>query len=285
MAQTILEIQEEIIAAKDAEPVLSVLNSTSKVSIWRLFTYVFASASWTAQKRQDLHKAEVQTIINEQSAHKTTWYRDIVLAYQHGHALIPDTDQYDNSALTEEEIEAAKVVKFASADEIYDDEENLKGVRIKVATLVGDDLAPLPAAQLAGLMEYLKRVKDAGVKIYGSTGDPDSLKLELTIEYDPLVLAADGKRLDGTNDTPVQDAINNFLLNTMKFNGLYIPAKMIDDVQAIDGVVIPHIESVEARYGELDYEPIPIKYQPDSGYLRIITPLTDLIINWVPHHA
>lgn len=283
MAQSIIEIQEEIIAAKDAQPVLAVLNSPSKVSIWRLFTYVFASSAWTLQKRQDMHKAEVLDAIENQSAHKLTWYEEKAKVFQYGHALIPDTDQYDNSLLTEAEIEAEKVIKYAAAQEVYDTEENLKGIRLKLATISGDDLAPVPSAQMEALKAYMAKVKDAGVKIYASTGDADSLKTELTIYYDPLVLDADGKRLDGTNDTPVQEALDNFLKTGLVFNGVFITALMVDAIQAVEGVVIPHVESIEARYGILDYEAIPVKYQPDSGYLRIVTPGTDLTINWVAY--
>lgn len=280
MAQTISEIQDEVIAEKDAQPALAELNSPSKVSIWRLFTYVFSASAWTLQKRQDLHKAEVLAMIQNERVHYLTWYEELAKSFQYGHPLIPDSDQYDNTGLSESDIEDARVIKYAAAQEVYNTDENLKGVRLKLATIVDGDLAPVPDAQMAAFKAYINKVKDAGVKIYESTSAADSLKLEVTIYYDPLVLDADGKRLDGTNDTPVQEAINNFLLTGLVFNGVFITALLTDAIQAVEGVVIPHIESVEARHGILPYEPIPVKYQPDSGYLRIIDPNTDLIINW-----
>lgn len=283
MAKTIAEIEEEVIAAKDAQASLSVLNSTSKVSIWRLFVYVFSASAWTIEKRQDLHKAEIQEIIDNKVVHDIDWYEQKALDFQYGHALIDETDQYDNTGLSENDIEAAKVVKYAAAEEVYDVNENLKGVRIKTATLSAGDLAKLPDAELAALIAYFQIVKDAGVKIYCSSGDADSLRMELTIYYDPLVLDSDGKRLDGTDDTPVQSAIDDFLLTGMIFNGLFVVAKMVDKIQAVQGIVIPHVESIDAKYGALDWSAIPIKYKPDSGYLRIVDPNTELIINWIAH--
>jgi hypothetical protein len=285
MAQSIQQIQDEIIAAKEAQPVLDVLTSTSKVSIWRLFTYVFAASAWTLQKKHDMGKAEVLDIIAKLKPHKPRWYEETALAFQYGHILLPDSDVYDNSALSDVQIETARVVKFAAAEEIYDTEDNLKGIRIKLATISGGDLAPLTEDQLTSFKAYIKRVKDAGVKIYASTGAADSLKVEITVYYDPLVLDATGQRLDGTNNTPVQDALDNFLLTGLVFNGTFIVGKMIDALQAVEGVVIPHVENVQARYGIIPYADIEVLYKPDSGYLRIIDPITDLIINWEAYHA
>lgn len=283
MAQSIEEIQNEIIAAKEAQPALAALNSTSKVSIWRLWTYVFAAASWTQQKKQDMHKAEVLDIIENQSAHRVSWYKEKALAFQMGHALIPDSDQYDNTGLTESEIDAARVVKFADAEEVYDIFGNVKGITIKVARLVAGDLAPLTDVQMAAFMIYWKRVKDAGVNVYGRTSVADKLRTELTIYYDPLVLSSTGERLDGTDSTPVQDSLDNYLKNTLNFNGEFVTLDMVEALKTVEGVVIPHVESIEAKFVDLDFTPIPVRYPPDSGYLRIEP--SDLTINWIPYHA
>jgi len=57
MARTIQEIQGGILATIASDQVLSTqLTSTSKVAIYRLFTFVVASAIWLLESIFDNHK-------------------------------------------------------------------------------------------------------------------------------------------------------------------------------------------------------------------------------------
>lgn len=282
MAQTINDIEQEIITEKEAQADLDVLTSTSKVSIWRLIVYTCATAIWSLVKKQDAHKEDVQNIVDTQTIQRLSFYEDLAKAYQHGRALIPESDQYDNTGLTEEEIEDEKVVKYARAVEVYDTNENLKGIRIKMATLTGGELAKLSDAHMAGFEPYILIVKGAGIKIYPSTGDPDDLKADLKIYYDPLVLKADGSRIDGTDDTPLQTAIDDFLKNDLDFNGLFVVASFVDKLQKVDGIVIPHVNNIQARYGALDFEDVEVEYLPDAGYM-VMDYDNDLTVEWIAH--
>ena len=284
MAQTIEEIEQEIIDEKDAKADLNDLNSPSKVSIWRLWVYVFAVAAWVQQKKRDTHQEEVTDIINNQKTHSRQWYADKAKAFQWGDALVAGQDYYDNTGLTESEIADKQIVKYAAVTRVYDEENNLKGLQIKMAGIENDELVKLTDANMDAIGEYFDIVGDAGVNIYRHTGDADSLKLSLKIYYDPLVLNSDGERLDGTNDTPVRDAIDNYLKNKIEFNGLFITSKMVDEIQAVAGVVIPHVETIEATYGALAYQSIPIKYLPDSGYMRILDD-NDLTVEYLPYEG
>lgn len=289
MARTFNQIYQQITNKMVAEyaAVGVTLNPAtwSKYSPRRLTCVVVASCIEIFEQALDSAYALISGLVASRKTHTVGWYETISKAYQHGHSLVKDQDYYDNTGLTAEQVEEAQVIKYAKPVEVFDHVSNLKGIRIKCATLVDGELAPVPDVQMAGFAEYIEKVKDAGVKIYKTTAEPDSLKTELDIYYDALVLDAEGKRLDGTNDTPVPDAINDFLITGMEFNGRFITSSFVDKVQQVQGVVTPYIVSIQAQYGELPYADIPVSYMPDAGYMRIINPETDLIINYIPYEA
>lgn len=275
MARTIATIQAAILAEKNAQAALSTLNSTSSTAIWRLWVYVIAVSIWALENLFDLFKSDVNYLIAQEKPHTLKWYATMSLRFQSGFSLVADETYFNNGAATDAVIEASKVVKYAAVSEVT------KGLRIKVATETGGDLAQLGAPELAAFVVYMNRIKDAGVRLYIGSQAPDSLRQTLNIFYDPLLLDNTGKRLDGTNDTPVQDAVNAYLKN-LPFNGLFVHAKYIDALQQVDGVVIPEIVSSEARYGALAFSPIVTEYAPDAGYLRVVSP-SDLTLNFIAH--
>lgn len=274
MARTISEIQAEIIAAKEADANLAVLTSQSKTAIWVLWTYVVAVGIWTLEKLFDSHKSEVQTIIYNMKPHSLPWYANKAKDFEYGQDLPPDTDKYDNTGLTDEEIEESKIVAYASVTEAD------RNLRVKVAKDGGTDLEPLEAQELASFSEYMNRIKDAGVFLTIESLPADSLRLNLDIYYNPLVMDSFGARIDGTASQPVKDAITQYLKN-LPFNGVLVSAYLIDALQAVDGVVIPVLRDgvMWCKYGTFDFEPYPVMYQTDAGYIRIAD--ADLSINYI----
>ncbi|HMP92098.1 MAG TPA: hypothetical protein PKD90_04450 [Phnomibacter sp.] len=274
MARSINDIQASIIAAKDGDPTLAALNSTSRTAIWRLLTYVVAAAIWVLETLFDTHKAEVLETVANLKPHSLRWYALAARRYRHGQALIPETDKYSDEGLTSAQILAMQVVSYAAVV------EQPLGLRIKVATMGVSDLEPLGNEQMLGFVEYMNYIKDAGVRLLITTGPPDSLRLSLVIYYNPLVLNANGARLDGANNTPVKAAIKQYLQN-LPFNGILVLAYLVDALQAVDGVVVPHIVAASASYGSLPYTPFSVEYQPDAGYMRIVQP-GDIQIAYLP---
>lgn len=274
MARTITQIHEALIAAKQARPELAVLTSTSQVSMWRLWLYIVAVAVYTHELLFDAHKAEVLDIISRLKPHTLKWYAEKARAYQHGYNLPPDTDRYDNSGLTTAQVADSLVVDYAA---VVDTDT---GLRIKLATYNGVDLEALSDEQRAGVVAYMQRIKDAGVRLAITSTVADSLKLTLQIFYNPLVLNETGARLDGGGAFTVQAAIKRYLTE-LPFNGVFVLAYLVDRLQQVDGVVVPHVLSASARYGSLPFVGFAVEYQPDAGYVRFAEE-TDLTIVWTP---
>ncbi|MVT09875.1 nucleotidyltransferase [Chitinophaga tropicalis] len=278
MARTITEIQDDIINRIKATAGLADLNSTSKVAVWRLWTYIVAVSVWALENLFDLHKNEVNTLINEKAPHSLRWYANKAKDFQYGSELVAEEDYYDNTGLSEEDVAEQKIIAFSAVV------EQAKGLRLKVARIVNGDLDALSTIQLPAFEEYMNRIKDAGVNPLVVESLPaDSLKLSLTIYYNPLVLDNTGSRLDGTDPDPVGKKVREYL-KTLPFNGTMVLAYLVDALQQVDGVVIPHIEQAQARYGSLPYTAFDVKYSPDAGYLRILN-ATDLTISYIPQSA
>jgi len=274
MARTVAEIQQSMIDNIQSDTHLSTqLTSTSKTAIWRLLTYIFAYCAFAVEVIFDNTVAEIKAIIATLKPHTQRWYAEKCKAFQYGYNLPVDTDLYDNTGISVDTIEASKIIKYVAVI------DQSRGLRIKVAAENGD-ITPLTTPQKTAFTEYVKRIKDAGVKIIVDSLPADLLKCSLKIYYDPLILKADGSRVDGADNTPVQTAFKNYLKN-LPFNGLFVLAYLTDALQKVEGVEIPHIVSASAKYGSLPYSLINVSYLPDAGYLRFEAD-SDLEIEFIP---
>lgn len=272
MARTIKQIQDALTAAKDADPVMSVeLTSASKVAVWKLWTYIVAFCQSVLEFLFDKHKAENDTNLANQRAHKLQWYVLKAKYFQYGHVLIDETDTFA------EIDEAAQIVAEAAAVEVNN------RIWLKLATDTGGGvLGAIPEDQLAVIKVYFDIVKDAGVRIDITSTAADDLQLQLEIYFNPLVLLADGSRIDGTNPAPVKDAINTFL-KTIPFNGVFVLNRLIDAIRAVEGVFDCLCPLAQARYAALPYEVFTLEYAPNSGHLLIDETFLDSNIAYIPH--
>lgn len=264
MAQTIDYWYNQIITKVYADPVLSDLDHTSAVADYKLWAYIVAVVIQTIDVLFDLRAAEVTDQLATKKPHTLNWYKQLALRFQYGQDLIADSDQYLNAGLTTDQIASQLIITQAAVTENTDG-----SLRMKVVKLVGGDYAQLNDAEKTAFHAYIADTKDAGVRINDESLPPDDLKLVLDIFYNPLVLDATGKRIDGNSDTPVIDACNAYLKN-LKFNGEFAKTRLSDTIQAVDGVELVGLLSAQSRYGVRPFEEIDERIIPDGGYLRVI---------------
>jgi len=210
---------------------------------------------------------EIDDKILNQKTGRLAWYRTLALQYQEGFDLLPNADGFDNSGATAEQIEASKIVKYASVTE----SESPGEIIIKVAT--ENNGVQEPITDLTGLTYYFEERKFAGTRINIISYLPDILSLELVIYRNPLVLDANGTSILHGNK-PVEEAIEQFL-KELPFNGELVLAHLIDRLQLVEGVEIPHLVLAQSKridpnsggYG--NWEPINVKKIPVSGWFKI----------------
>ncbi|ROI09801.1 nucleotidyltransferase [Chryseobacterium sp. H3056] len=270
MARTIDTIFTDLVAKKESDINLATLNSTSKTAIWRLWLYIMAYCAWVLETIFDEHKAEVSNILAQLKPHTTRWYRNKALDFQFGFALIQDTDIFDNTEKTEEQIETSKIIKYAAVTEAVSESRLI----IKIATEVNGKLAPIQPGEKAAFDAYVAEYKDAGVRVTVINYLPDILQLRLKIYYDPLLLTADGFSILNPSRKPVDEALKEFM-KELPFDGELILASLIDKLQKTEGVKIPHLVNAATKWIDSDgnaygnFENISVSQIPVSGYFEI----------------
>lgn len=265
MARTIAEIKKEMTdyfvandtmrALYELHPEKSFEDQFSKVSLESILFYVVAVAVWTLEKLFDRHRQETSDLINELKPHSLRWYANKAKAFQYGKSLIPDTDQYDNIGLSDEQIREQQVVKYAAVV------EKAAIVYVKVATGSEGNRGRLSADQEAALAAYFKEVKDAGVKLAVVNVPADTFGIDMDVYYDPQVFDNGLNRLDGRGQT-VHDRISGFVEN-LPFNGEYRNSSLINALTELEGVVMVELKQAVANGRAID-----AKCVPESGYFK-----------------
>ncbi|MGV4413880.1 nucleotidyltransferase [Chryseobacterium sp. T1] len=270
MARKLEDIYQSLIDYKEQQPELAVLDSTSKTSIWRLFLYIVAYASWVIETLFDDLKTEILAILDMLMPHTKRWYRRKALMFQYGFSLRPDTDVFDNTGKTAEQIEASKIIKYSAVTEAVNESRLI----IKIATENGGKLAPIQEIEKQAFDAYLAEIKDAGVRITVINYLPDILRLQLVIYYDPLLLTPEGASILNPSIKPVEVALQEFM-KELPFNGELILQSLIDKLQVTEGVKIVQIINASSKwisdngvdYG--DFQNVAVTKVPTSGYFEI----------------
>lgn len=288
MARTIDEIfeeqrQEAIRLADEAgnTDALDMYNNNSRLAIWRLLFYTMAYCAWGLEKIFDSTVSLIDGMIANLTPHSLRWYRSKALAFQYGFDLIPETDKYDNTGKTDNEIAGAKVVKYAAVNETTIDERRV--LLIKIAGVDNDGkLVQLPQLVEDAFVTYMERVRDAGNVLIIYNREADVLRTTVDVFYNPLLLDGSGNRLDGLGGKPLEEAALQYLLSR-PFNGEFSNAGFIDALQNAYGVNERNVflRSMERKINENDYQSVGNTFIPDAGYARFAD-TAGLNINYIP---
>ena len=248
------------------------------ITIESIWFFIVATCNWLSFQFFGQHKIDITNILKENRAHRPNWYATMAKNFQYGHKLVADTDYYDNTGLTEAQIEASRIVKFAAAVEPKD-----KSITyLKIATEQNGVKQPLNNNQLIAFKSYLiDEIPDAGVRLEIINAPADQMRLEIDIYYDAMILDSEGQMLDGGSSQPIQDAIRNYLSN-LPFNGLYTNQSLIDVLQKVSGVEQAELISAASKYGTYtEFRPINARIMPHAGYYMITD--NNLILNFITH--
>lgn len=270
MARSIEAIHDEILTNIAANENLQGLTSTSKSALFRLFAYVVAFSIWTLEKILDIHTAQIDQALYEQKSGTLRWYRNMSLAFQNGFDLLTDSDKFDNTGATDEQIEDSKIVKYCSVKETQ--QSNKLFIKIASEDSAGV-LAPITAAQLDSFTTYINEIKYAGVRIEVVNNPADVLALTMAVYRDPLVIDAEGNSiLNGGK--PVEAAIMDYLQN-LPFDGEFLINDFIAFLRAVPGVQNVNITSITSSYLDAatnSFTPpaqINVGVIPTAGYFTI----------------
>lgn len=265
MARTIAEIKNSITAdfmrnsdvarAYGFETGAAFTSHFSRVSVESLLFYIVACATWVLECMFDQHKTDVETRIEAIMPHRPKWYRDRVLAFMKDKTLVPDTDYYDTAGMSDGDIEAARVVKYAAATESSD----ASLLTVKVAGEAGGVRRPLDAETETQLRAYIAEIKDAGVRINLVNQTADVFHCEVDVYFDAMLLPE-------TVEAQCRATIKNYIEN-LPFNGEYTNMALVDELQKVDGVRIVEMSKASTDVsGESTPTEINARFTPAAGY-------------------
>lgn len=261
MARTIQEIQSAIIAEKESYPELDGLSNTSEVSVWRLWTFITASAIWVMEILFDRLSAEIIDFISRNRPGTAAWYVEQAYKFQYGHELIINgLGQLVYAVLDE----PAKIVKRAAIERLGNGQAVLK-----VANFVGE-ATPLTPLEKNSFDAYVYRIMFPGSFIQTRSLPADDMNIYAQIYYNPEFTLAD-------ITTRTESAILDFIAN-VPFNGYYKKIKLIDAIQLVNGIKDVKVINFEAKPNSATvFAPIDLQYNAQSGYAKIFEPLTNTL--------
>lgn len=255
------------------DPEASFESQFSKVSFESIMFDILSVVIWTIESVLDISMSDQNNAIKAQKVHSYKWYADIAKKFQYGYDLPTGEVEYDNTLVSDGDVSASQKVKFASVSRVPG------GLKVKIAGIVAGELSPLSAMHYDAFVEYMSRVKAAGDNITYVNAEADKLKLELKIFRNPLILDALGKRTDGTDDTPIQKAIDSYIKG-MDFDKRFVPTFLLDKIQAVEGVDVPELVLAQWKFALFPWSDIPAEgIVPDSGYVRLYNDF-DLVITY-----
>lgn len=284
MARTLDDIKQSITQRYVAE--MAAIGITVDATTWsatnieRCIIYIFAYCAYILEKLFDTHTAEINDIIANKKPHTKNWYKNIVLAYQHGFVVNATTLEYDNTGISDSVVEASKVVKYCAVAEGADT------LNIKIAKETGGELMPLSSAELAGLQDYMEDdklgQKDAGIYISFINEDADALQISYDVYVNPSVIDINGVHIISGLNT-VELAIKQHL-KSLQFNGVFAPQRLEEFIKSTcEGVELLKLRSCLVKpHGASTWLAVDVQYLPNSGYLKIIN-TNDLTLNYLPN--
>jgi hypothetical protein len=261
---------EEIIEAYGLDTTKSFEEQFSKAS---LESIMFYNDAYRALLIEELFKHNLEMMdekIRNQRVHTLGWYRTTALEFQYGKEFREDLAEYDNAGMTDEEIEAQRIIKKCSVTKAETYEPTLI---VKVHKADGK----LGANEKTAFEAYMADKADAGVHVSIISENADRLVLYVTIRYDAMLMDGNGMRFsDGKS--PVQDAVKSHL-NNLEFNGTFYPSMLEQEWMRQTGIRVATIRMAMAGSDGLTPAEFIDEYAPLSGAIDIDTE-TDLYVTY-----
>lgn len=242
----VIELHNAIMGDVLSDPQLSMLTSTSKAAIWRLWAFITAVCLWIEESVYAQFVAEVEAIAANAIPNTAAWLRDMLYDFQYGHDLL-FANYHPYYAIKDL---AARIVKQCAVVET-----TFGVVLVKVAKADNTGvLAPLTALELQAVEVYIDDIKPAGTIVQVISLNADKLKILADIYYDPLVSLSALK-------VNVEAAIAQYLRN-LPFNGELMLTALEDAIQGVVGVETLRLNYIGAQVGVSNYIEITNRLPP-----------------------
>lgn len=234
MARTVEEVQEQIIAAKNADSNLSSLTSDSHRAIWRAWTRIIALAIVTLEQLKDLWVSEVEAIVARSSPANKLWIQNKMFEFQYD-ATSPQIVQLIGMEIKYPTIDATK--RIITACSPVTDVNNT--VNIKVAK--GSPYVKLSTSEKSAAQDYINTLGTAGITYNVISEDADRLYIEADIYFKGQYSAV--------IKTTVIDTLNAYYqkLSLVNFDGSLKMSDLESVIRNVEGVEDVVLKNVKGR--------------------------------------
>lgn len=258
MARTVEEIKKELVDNYlKHEIVRSKYGFTdgetlNKVSIENVLFYVVAFSIWVMEKFIEKEKAEIEHIVNTKMYGTLGWWREKVLAWQHG-----DATTVINGTVSYKVIDESKrLVKHVAV------QAKERQISIKVASKTKDgELKPLAHDELINIKKYIQEIKPAGLVAQIASSNADMITMAVNVYFN-------GELISDTVKYNVRKVITDYF-RTIEFDGSIYRNKIIDVVQTVEGVRDCVIDVLKVRPFGGQEKDITRVDTPSSGYYEV----------------
>lgn len=199
----------------------------SKVSLENIIFFVVATAIYALESMFDYFRADVESRISKSMVASIPWYHMICLEFQYGDNLTYDETTCEYRYAIEDE--SKRIIKYASV------RDNASGVNILVSTDDNGTPKALSDDVLSAFKQYLNIRKPAGIMADVRSYEPDLIRLNLSVQYDPMVLNPDGSLISDPSTFPVEAAVKSYVTGIV-YGGVFNKTRLVDTVQSARGV-------------------------------------------------
>jgi hypothetical protein len=255
MAKTIQEYENLIDAQIALKPDLNAVNgNASNVALFKGFRTAVAFVLNLFEQIYEDFKAYMEDLVNSKQYGTVTWWRNEVLKYQHGDLLLYLNNKFQYATVTP----AKRVIKLVSVA------DKDRKVRLKIAGLDADG-RPIKLSQeiVDGAQSYADEKRPAGTYPLCESYDPDLLKIQLKVFYNPqfgLIAVKAG----------VEAALLAYV-NGIDFDAIFYNNKLVDAIQQLPYIINDQVFIIEiaAKPNGGVMAVVPSSYQAVAGYFLI----------------
>ena len=203
MARDSDEIFNDMLTAKDADPVLSLIcTSNSKASFYQSLFALYADFTADFELTFDDFVEEMEALLVSKQVHNDSWWQRISLEFQFGDPLVI----FDNGNLGYDPIiEANQIVRRAAVVK-----SNIGAINLKVAKLDVDEITPIPldTSEKIAFSAYIDDMQPSGIGVLVTSVDGDEIRVTIEAIIDTQIINIDdGTLLSDGVTKPVEDAV------------------------------------------------------------------------------
>lgn len=248
-ASTMSSLQELDPQPDDSQQFLNDLTTDSAVAEHRLWAWVTAFCMAKFDDLVDLAKAYILEIADRAKPQTERWYAQKLDEFQYGDALVypNNVPVYDSMNISKRIIKRRAVTSVGGI------------LTFKVAGEGSNVLRAMNTAELNAIDAYIHEIIAPGTNWQLISLNKDTVKVNGNVHFNGQYLETDIRQR-------VEASISTYF-STIPFNGTLEYQKLIDAIQAVEGVEDVEIFSMEARNGSGPYQTFTRVWPTVSGWV------------------